>query len=256
MEINPMRKGFFSIVLISLLLLGGSAYAADGLSLSATTLKVNDELTATFSSSTYCKIQMKVLGLENQGMVFTGPAEAKTFNPPAQYKVKFTKAGKYRVWAEKLDNTTGICGKMTLSDMQKDIQVILPLSPGIVGALAAAGTPPPGQCPDGYTKDSSTPSDQVKKGALRCVKTPASCPQGWTGSTDPGTGALICTLANPPACPPGWHGNIQNGKLTCNPLQPAKLNCPANTPDWEWGTKYYSESWNVVGCTPNVKPAF
>ncbi len=244
-------------IVVSMLLFSRTGYAGpDGLNLSATTLKLNEELTITFGSSSYCKIRMQVLGLENQGTVFSGPQETKVFNPPAQYKVKFTKSGKYRVWAEKLDGTPGICGNMPLSAMQKDIQVMMPISASIGGTLASAMAPPAGQCPIGYTKDAALTPDEVKKGALKCVKTPVSCPQGWTGSLDSSTGNLTCTLTNSPTCPVGWHGSVQNGKLVCNPLQQPTITCPTSTPDWQWGAKYYSQSWNILGCTPNVKPAY
>jgi hypothetical protein len=260
MKLHYLKKILCAAAVLTSCLTGATAYAAtDGeMKLSATTLNVNDELTITLSTKVYCKINMKVMHLDSHTDVYSGPLEFKIFNPPVQYKVKLTKPGKYRVWAIKAEQNT--CGNMTLADQQKDIEVRAPMStlamsPAVANAIVV-GAPASGQCPDGYTKDASTSSEDVKKGALRCVKNAVSCPQGWVGTMEPSTGALTCTVANPPTCPAGWHGNAQTGKLVCNPVTPAKLNCPANTPDWQWGTKYYSENWNVVGCNPNLKPAY
>ncbi len=115
------------------------------LKLSATTLKTNQPLTVTFSSSVYCSIQMVALGLDDPSQSQSKPPEyLKTFTPPEQYQFSFPKAGKYRVWAKLLDGTT--CGNMKSVAMMTDIVVNPPVMPpsGVVVSAAASASLNPG----------------------------------------------------------------------------------------------------------------
>lgn len=131
-----------------------------------------------------------------------------------------------------------------------------PISPANKKPMAPAGQTVTVACPNGYERQYSGSAEDMKKGLVKCVKQPANCPAGWEGSTDINTGVLACVQKNLPSCPFGWQGGVQNGKLVCNPNPPVKMNCPASTPDWQWGTSYFSQGWNLIGCTPNVKPAY
>jgi hypothetical protein len=134
---------------------------------------------------------------------------------------------------------------------------INPASSANRSSMPPAGGPMPVvNCPFGYEKQNSGTAEDMKKGLVKCVKPVANCPQGWEGSTNINTGVLTCLQKVLPSCPNGWQGGVQSGKLICNPNPPAKMICPTSTPDWQWGTSYFSQGWNLVGCTPNVKPAY
>jgi hypothetical protein len=68
------------------------------------------------------------------------------------------------------------------------------------------------------------------------------------------SGKLVCTPKITAQCPEGWSGGAVDGKLVCNSNLQPHVSCPA-TPDWKWGTSYYKDSWNKMGCSANIKPA-
>jgi hypothetical protein len=71
------------------------------------------------------------------------------------------------------------------------------------------------------------------------------------GTTDDATGKAACKTNQ---SPPGW--TINDGTLTYNSIPQPMVPCPSSTPDWKWGTKYWKESWNRMGCVANLKPAY
>jgi hypothetical protein len=120
------------------------------LKVSQNSIPVNQELTVTFSSTVHCKIQMSVVGLDDPSQSQKLPLEFKIFTPPAQYKFKMSKPGKYRVWAQNMDGTT--CGN--LSPMTDIV---------VTNATTPSTTPAPSTTPNtgatgGGAKPSGTPA--------------------------------------------------------------------------------------------------
>lgn len=239
--------------------LAHGAYASDAvlttadaiLTLSSTSVGVNEDVTVTFSTTAVhgklspCGYRMIVLGLEGQGQPWSAssfPAALNT-DPPRIFHFKLSKPGKYRVFAEPPSGTP-TCGGMNSSNTGINFQVVAPLQVPVV------------TCPPGFEKDMTVSPEEVKKGALRCARPNVVCPTGWTGSMNPANGVLECVMASVPRCPPGWQGGMVQGKLACEPSMQPPISCPTATPDWKWGTTYYKENWKFLGCSPNPKPAF
>lgn len=167
---NARNKTLLACALAAATLCGTTARADTPdaeLKLSATTLKTNQALNVTFSSSVFCSIQMVALGLDDQSQSqYKQPEYLKTFTPPEQYQFSFPKAGKYRVWAKLLDGTT--CGNMKSVMMSTDIVVTPPVTPPsgmVVSAAAASLNPgiiqvnPPAANPPRIVSVSATPTD-------------------------------------------------------------------------------------------------
>ncbi|MFS2033500.1 hypothetical protein ACEN8I_05680 [Polaromonas sp. CT11-55] len=109
-------------------------------------------------------------------------------------------------------------------------------------------------CPTPYTK--YTQGVDVSKGEAYCVKTDATCPDTYASNRNPQNGQLTCTPKVPVAAPDGWTHGSGNGELIFNSISQPLVKCPKSTPDWQWGTTYYKEGWNRMGCRANMKPAF
>jgi hypothetical protein len=109
-------------------------------------------------------------------------------------------------------------------------------------------------CPTPYTK--YTQGVDVSKGEAYCVKPDATCPEAYTSNRNPQTGQLTCTPKVPVASPEGWTHGAGNGEQSFNSIPQPMVKCPTATPAWQWGTTYYKESWNRMGCRANLKPAF
>ena len=109
-------------------------------------------------------------------------------------------------------------------------------------------------CPTPYTK--YTQGVDVSKGEAYCVKSDATCPDGYANNRNQQTGQLTCTPKVPVASPDGWTHGSGNGELSFNSIPQPMVKCPKSTPDWQWGTTYYKESWNRMGCRANLKPAY
>ncbi len=105
-------------------------------------------------------------------------------------------------------------------------------------------------CPAPYVM--STQGFDTKKGEYQCIKTDATCPDGFNSATNEQTGQLTCT---PKQTPQGWSQGAGGGKLVYDSAPQPNVYCPSSTPDWKWGTKYFKESWNRMGCIANLKPA-
>lgn len=109
-------------------------------------------------------------------------------------------------------------------------------------------------CPTPYTR--YTQGVDVSKGEAYCVKTDATCPEDYSNNRNPQTGQLTCTPKVPVAAPDGWTHGSGNGVLVFNSIPQPMVKCPKSTPDWQWGTTYFKEGWNRMGCRANLKPAF
>jgi hypothetical protein len=109
-------------------------------------------------------------------------------------------------------------------------------------------------CPPPYAK--YTQGVDVSKGEAYCVKSDATCPDGYTSSRNQQTGQLACTPKVAAAAPDGWSHGAGNGVLVFNSIPQPMVKCPKATPDWQWGTTYFKESWNRMGCQANNKPAY
>jgi hypothetical protein len=109
-------------------------------------------------------------------------------------------------------------------------------------------------CPTPYTR--YTQGVDVSKGEAYCVKSDATCPEGYASNRNQQTGQLTCTPKVPVAAPDGWTHGSGNGELSFNSIPQPMVKCPKSTPDWQWGTTYYKESWNRMGCRANLKPAY
>lgn len=123
--------------------------------------------------------------------------------------------------------------------------------------LHIAGSSAPMVCPGGYDYypggDVGTPTDK-EKGVAFCVKKKPACPDHFFPNFSEATGDLICTPNIQAACPDGWTGGVVDGKLVCKSKPQPFVLCPT-TEKWQWGTKYYKENWNKMGCYENGKVA-
>lgn len=108
-------------------------------------------------------------------------------------------------------------------------------------------------CPAPYHKDTS--GWDVKKGESECIKTAATCPDAYDSHRNDQTGQLTCTLKQIPGAPQGWAPGTGGGTLVFESLPQPMVFCPKSTPDWKWGTVYWKDSWNRMGCRANLKPA-
>ena len=138
--------------------------------------------------------------------------------------------------------------------------------PGTAGAQAAA-TMPTGPaamagivmmtdetiCPVPYVKN--TQGMDVAKGESQCIKTDATCADGYTNSRNQQTGQLTCTPKVIPDAPSGWKHGTGNGSVVYDSIPQPLVKCPKATQDWKWGTSYFKESWNRMGCLANQKIA-
>jgi hypothetical protein len=172
----------------------------------------------------------------------------------------FTKAGTYMLKAMGSPTLNPNCnGEATMTLVVKEKPAANPgpvvsSTPVVVAKpnlpLALAET----ICPAPYTK--STQGLNVAKGEALCIKSAATCPEGYNGKTNDQTGQLTCTPKNDPQSPLGWTLGSASGVLIFNSIPQPMVFCPKSTPDWQWGTTYYKESWNRMGCTANIKPAY
>lgn len=117
----------------------------------------------------------------------------------------------------------------------------------------------PTVCPDPYKikygkGTGSSPTD-FEKGEATCTKPAPECPAGFTAEFSTQTAILQCTPIITATCPPGWTGGAYNHKLICSSVKQPPVSCPT-TDKWEWGTKYFTESWNIMGCYANNKLAY
>ena len=110
--------------------------------LSATTLEFGQELTATISSKVFCDVTMTAVGLDDGSYKEYKNPDHAVFNPPKQYKFKFSKAGKYRIFAQ---HGNYYCGNMANVAMMADINVkplVTAPSSANSGLAMGAATPP------------------------------------------------------------------------------------------------------------------
>lgn len=170
-----------------------------------------------------------------------------------------TKAGTYNLTAMGSPSLNPKCnGEAKLTVVVKDKPAA---GPGPIGAGAPVVVNPKPNvivaetiCPAPYMK--YTQGLNVAKGEALCAKSAATCPEGYNGKTNDQTGQLTCTPKNDPASPLGWTLGSASGVLIFNSIPQPMVYCPKATPDWQWGTTYYKESWNRMGCTANIKPAY
>lgn len=109
-------------------------------------------------------------------------------------------------------------------------------------------------CPTPYSKYTS--GMDVSKGESICVKSDATCPDAYTSARNEQNGQLTCTPKVSVASPNGWTPGSGTGVLVFNSIPQPMVKCPKTTPDWQWGTTYFKESWNRMGCRANLKPAY
>jgi len=67
---------------------------------------------------------------------------------------------------------------------------------------------------------------------------------------------LCLSQQNLLAVPLGWSPAAGHGVYTFNSIPQPMVKCPKATKDWQWGTRYFKESWNRMGCVANLKPAY
>ena len=109
-------------------------------------------------------------------------------------------------------------------------------------------------CPAPYVK--TTNGMDASKGESLCIKSAAICPDGYSGNTNDQNGQQTCTQKVDTTPPLGWKTGVGSGILVFNSIPQPMVKCPKATKDWQWGTKYYKESWNRMGCIANLKPAY
>ena len=129
-----------------------------------------------------------------------------------------------------------------------------PMTPPVMNLPVGGGVMQMAACPAPYNKDTS--GFDVKKGEFECIKTAATCPDGYDSQRNDMNGQLTCTPKQLPGAPVGWTLGSGNGKIVYDSIPQPLINCPKSTPDWQWGTTYWKESWNRMGCRANLKPAY
>jgi hypothetical protein len=120
--------------------------------------------------------------------------------------------------------------------------------------MAGAVLQMPATCPAPYTK--YTNGMDESKGEYECVKSAATCPDAYDSHRNDANGELTCTLKQIPPAPTGWAPGAGGGNLVYTSIPQPMVNCPKATPTWQWGTTYWKESWNRMGCRANLKPAY
>lgn len=126
-------------------------------------------------------------------------------------------------------------------------------TPGVarLGSMVMSDTT---TCPAPYTKYSQ--GVDASKGESYCVKSDATCPEGYSSNRNQQNGQLTCTPKAAVPAPDGWSPGFGTGVLVFNSVPQPLVKCPKSTPDWQWGTTYYKEGWNKMGCRANIKPAY
>lgn len=109
-------------------------------------------------------------------------------------------------------------------------------------------------CPAPYEKFEVPISDGIAKGEFFCKKKPAPCPSGFYGSVDLTNGDLTCHPEVSPKPPLSWSNGKLTGIVIFTSTPQPMISCPTS-PEWQWGTAYYTQSWNIMGCKPRSKPA-
>jgi len=108
-------------------------------------------------------------------------------------------------------------------------------------------------CPAPYVK--YTQGLDVAKGESQCIKSDATCTDGYTNNRNQQTGQLTCTPKLIPESPLGWKQGAGNGAVVYDSVPQPPVKCPKATQDWKWGTSYFKEGWNRMGCMANPKIA-
>jgi len=157
-----------------------------------------------------------------------------------------THSGTYTIVAGASTNQNPKCtGQAKLTFEVKRTKFYLPAGPTV--------------CPDPYKikygKGTGPSPTDFEKGEATCTKPAPECPAGFTAEFDTQTAVLQCTPIITATCPPGWTGGAYKSKLICTSIKQPHVSCPTSD-KWEWGTKYFTESWNIMGCYANNKPAY
>ena len=113
----------------------------------------------------------------------------------------------------------------------------------------------PHLCPAPYEKFEVPITDGIAKGEYFCKKKPAPCPANFYGSVDTSNGELTCHPDVVPSPPISWSKGKLTGTIVFESNPQPLINCPTS-PDWQWGTVYYKDSWNKMGCMARLKPAY
>ena len=109
-------------------------------------------------------------------------------------------------------------------------------------------------CPAPYSKFTS--GMDASKGESLCVKSAGTCADGYVSQRNDLNGQLTCIPNTPVPAPLGWSAGPGHGVYVFNSIPQPIVKCPKATKDWQWGTRYYTESWNRMGCIANLKPAY
>jgi hypothetical protein len=131
--------------------------------------------------------------------------------------------------------------------------VTVTAAPVMQANLAGAFSSVVPHCPPAPYKEGER---NTQTGKLHCYQPNPSCPAGWKqASFSDATGQLQCVINAEPACPAGFDGDYANGVLKCLPKPQPKVACaPGALPANPWGTSYYKEGWNRLGCSVNLAP--
>jgi hypothetical protein len=158
------------------------------------------------------------------------------------------KAGTYNVQAIPSPTLTpGCTGQAAMTLVVKDPAPLV--SPNLAGAFASVVP----YCPPAPYKEDAR---DTQTGKLHCHQPNPSCPAGWKqASFSDATGQLQCVAAVEPSCPAGFDGSYANGVLKCMPKPQPKVACATGAlPANPWGTSYFTQNWNVLGCSVNLAP--
>ncbi|MBL8515815.1 MAG: hypothetical protein JNM76_02505 [Betaproteobacteria bacterium] len=249
--------------------LANSAATITNFSVSPQEAKQGDVVTATVmvkgvAKPTQCNVAIKVIGAGGKGvfentLVKVGGA-GDTGTGTLGIKIDVPGDFVVQVGPGMSDGGAGPC----LGNKEMRLKVNLPpppvtLTAPVVNAVLI--------CPTGYEKKGGN----SEKGEIKCVKVQGQCPEDyklWYVVGDGGASALpslfspgtmVCVRKpGNPECPPGYQGgkdSKEENLVYCAPDPQPTLPCPTATPQWKWGSMYFKQGWQVMGCTANVEPA-
>ncbi|TWO68743.1 hypothetical protein FN976_22395 [Caenimonas sedimenti] len=241
----PLARRIAALLFAACLAGGAHAATITGISASPANPTAGQQVTFTINlaAGSQCGIRLVYGNGEPSDNTLTGVGNASIAKTLA-------KAGTYQIQAIGSPTLTPGCtgqAAMTLVVKEKPAMPPMVVAPNLViGGMVPMCPPAP------YKEDIRN----LQTGKLHCYQPNPSCPTGWKqASFNDGTGQLQCVTAVDPVCPAGFDGSYAGGVLKCVPKPQPKVACVTGAlPQNPWGTSYYAEGWNRLGCSVNLAP--
>jgi hypothetical protein len=127
--------------------------------------------------------------------------------------------------------------------------------PATTTTTVVTSAPAMAACPAPYVL--SNDGVDIAKGERTCQKSqpPSHCPDTSDRSWNAKTGQILCLPKTEPAAPLGWTHRKFSGAVVFDSNPQPQIQCPKSTPDWQWGSAYFKQSWDRMGCKANSKPS-